>query len=695
MPYVPGEILIGWRSDAQIEFAGVQDNCQPQAISSMARQVVAERLAERSGLKVLAVEPAYRAGRLSVPRGQEQAQIARLSELSWVRYAEPNYVAEAASYPNDPRIGDEWNMRRIGAPAAWDVTMGSYSIAVAVVDSGVDLQHPELAGRLLPGYDYVRGDNYPEDEFGHGTHVAGILAATANNGQGIAGLAPNVKILPLKVLDSNGSGSYANIAAAVCRAADSAVSVINLSLGGLADSNQLHDAIRYAVGHNVLVVAAAGNCAQSGVCGGQTNPDFYPAAYPEVLAVGATDHFDNWTGYSGHKTYVSLSAPGGTAEDQIFSTEPNGYGYEYGTSMATPLVSAAAALVWTLQPAASAAAVMTILESTADKPGPYPYSGGRNDFYGYGRLNVERAVRTAYPASILHVTEQQYFLLDQSARQRSLRLALRNPSEQLAWWQTSVITGSSWLSVAPASSASTYGAPGILSLQAMTSTITSGLYTGTVQVRVTAPEPDSFLIPVHLQITDALQRRYLPLVPQQQMAASWFNPLDGQPLYLANNSARQLLLPFPFPFYGASFSSVWVSDNGLAFFGAPDPALTYDRNSCLPSAAAPNNAIYVNWRDWRPDLGGEVYAYQPDEATYVITWYHMIQTAGAVPQSFQLVLRRDGLLLLQYQAIESPLQGTVGTENFDGTVAQQVACDGSGRPLKSGDAVPLRALLPW
>ncbi len=181
-----------------------------------------------TGLPVLDTRPEYGTARLAVPAGREQDEIARLSEMPWVEYAELNYIAWAAAapqgealYPNDPYIGDQWNMRRIGAPEAWAVTFGSSSIVVAVVDSGVDLAHPEFAGQfhdpLLPGYDYVNNDNVPSDDTAnsHGTHVTGILAAAANNGIGVAGLAPKVKILPLKVLDSTGSGTYDNIAAGI------------------------------------------------------------------------------------------------------------------------------------------------------------------------------------------------------------------------------------------------------------------------------------------------------------------------------------------------------------------------------------------------------------------------------------------------------------------------------------------------
>ncbi len=320
---------------------------------------------------------------------------------------------------------------------------------VAVIDSGIDRNHSEFAGRLAPGWDYVNNDADPTDDYGHGTHVTGIIAAAANNGVGVAGLAANVRILPLKALDSQGVGTYANIALAIRRAADNNAQVINLSLGGTVPGADLSDAISYALSRNALVIAAAGNCAQGGAeCGGSSNPDYYPAAYPGVVAVGATDHYDNWASYSGYKSYVDLAAPGGVDWDQITSTVPGGYGLRYGTSMATPLVSAAAALVMTYLPAATYTEVADILKNTADKVGPYAYIGGRNDYYGAGRLNVARAVRWAYPPSLKPIAQPGGFLLGGAMSQASVTLPLTSDSDRPQNWQATVSPGAS---VAPGS----------------------------------------------------------------------------------------------------------------------------------------------------------------------------------------------------------------------------------------------------
>jgi thermitase len=720
-PYVPGEVLIGWRplSGAIPQGSAPKGFAEDRADRDW--QDAAQVLADRTGLEVLDAHPYYGTARLAVPPGEEWAEIQRLEELPWVEYAEPNYIARAAGqpvaqdlayYPNDPYIGDQWNMRRIGAPEAWDVTKGSYSIVVAVLDTGIDVNHPEFAGHLIsPAYDYVNADSDPSDDDinSHGTHVAGILAATADNGLGVTGLAPSVKILPLKVLDSNGVGTYANIALATRQAALRNVDIINLSLGGAAADFTLRDAVAFAVQQGTLVVAAAGNAAQRG------NADFYPAAYPEVFAVAASDHYDNWAAYSGHKAYIALAAPGGIsansnpdrAEYEIRSTvrvARGGYGFEYGTSMATSLVSAAAALVWTFMPLATPAEVTQVLKNTADKIGtdpetgtPIPYVNGRNDYFGYGRLNAARAVRWAYPPSLNPVTNEQHFMLGGSASQQSHQLLVTNPSERPVSWEARVTAGESWLQVYPVADTSTFSSPAVLTLQAGPTTLGPGYYRGTIDVRTTSgSQSSSFQIAVSLQMGARLWQDYVPSFGKQAPAESWIDPVaGGQPLPMRNNSAYPLDLPFQVPFYGKLYSQVWVSDNGFVSFGERYLGPAYNQPTCLPSAAGPNNAIYAQWEDLDPDRGGKVYAQQVDTDRFVITWYQVPRPDGTTPQSFQIVLSRSGVLRLQYAAIDSSGQGTIGIENHDGTVAQQILCRGSGRKVWAGDVLTLNPVLPW
>src|SRR5205823_15048136 len=200
--------------------------------------------------------------------------------------------------------------------------------------TGVDAQQPDLVGRVLPGYDFVDDSSDTSDRLGHGTFVAGVAAADTNNGIGIAGVAWNASILPVKVLDRSGGGTDAQIAAGITWAADNGASVINLSLGGPESSEVLRNAIEYALSKNVVVVAAAGNEAS-------TIPQ-YPAAYPGVVAVSATDWAGDLTYFSSFGPWVTLAAPGfeitGTDRDGAYETDS-------GTSFAAPMVAAVAALV--------------------------------------------------------------------------------------------------------------------------------------------------------------------------------------------------------------------------------------------------------------------------------------------------------------------------------------------------------------
>lgn len=737
---VPGEILLGWRSDVAacapvqaptsnptadvaaccvLEFPEtclllnnlVPAGFQPAGPLTDQRSLPEWQAAQRSlgaltGLEVRDLLLPHGVARLGVPPGRAAAEIARLRELPWVAYAEPNYIARAATfppearYPNDPFIGNQWNMRRISAPQAWAMTQGRDSIVVAVLDSGVDLGHPEFSGRLMLGKNYLNPSLSPSDDYGHGTHVAGLIAANADNAIGISGLAPNVRLLPLKVLDSQGAGSYFNIAAAIRDATDLNAQIINLSLGGFAADQTLQNAVVYALSRGRLVVAASGNCAQGGQYCQGVNPTYYPAAYPGVLAIGASDRFDNWANYSGYKPYLSLAAPGGIATERIWSTWPGGYNYLHGTSMATPLASAAAALVWTVQPVATAQQVINILQNTADKIGAYPYISGRNDYFGYGRLNVANAVRLAYPPALTPINEVQRFLTTDPTRSSVRSVTLLNPSEQAIQWQAQVF-GADWLAVDLPSGQATYSNPGVLTLRAGPASLAPGIYSGLVRVTPQPPFQNTALdIQVELRVVTHIRSTYLPLIMRDWYNISWQDPFAPGapaplPLILTNDTAYPVALPFPVTFYGQAYTAVWVSDNGLAWFGQGSSASTQPPTTCPPAAAEPNNAIYVLALDWDPALGGRVYAHRPDADTFAITWHEVRRPWNATPQSFQLVFRRTGEILASYRAIEALPPAIIGTENDDGTVAEEFYCHGTGRRPANGETFRFEARLPW
>ena len=307
-----------------------------------------------------------------------------------VEYVEPNFRVKAFFAPNDPYWPDQWGPKKVEADGAWNITVGSSDVIVAIIDTGIDYTHPDLMANYVPlGYDWVNNDTDPLDDNGHGTHCAGIVAATINNSIGIAGLAQS-HIMAEKALDFGGWGYYSWIIQAIYHAVQAGAKIISMSFGGSDDSSSIHDAIKYAYDNGVLLVAAAGN-------NGNSFPS-YPAAYDEVIAVSATDSDDNVATFSSYGMWIELAAPG----VHIYSTLPTydvtlneppynktlDYDYLSGTSMACPHAAGVAALVWSAFPDYPNYKIREILKRTADDLGDV----GFDEFYGYGRINAEKAV---------------------------------------------------------------------------------------------------------------------------------------------------------------------------------------------------------------------------------------------------------------------------------------------------------------
>jgi hypothetical protein len=291
----------------------------------------------------------------------------------------------------DPMRPDQWALDRVPYSRTWSATRGA-GVTVAVVDTGVLGVHEDLAGSVVPGADYASdaaavdpGRTGMVDPGGHGTHVAGVIAAHVNNGLGIAGAAPGARIMPVRVLDGHGTGVASNVALGIIYAADHGARVINLSLGG-GPSPGMQEAIRYANARKAVVVAAAGNGFQSG------NTPVYPAAYPEAIAVGAVNRVLGHASFSNAGAYVDLAAPG----DLILSTygaDRRAYEWMSGTSMATPYVAAAAALTLSVNRSMTAHRLTSVLLSTARDLGPR----GRDAYFGTGLVDPRGAVVAALP----------------------------------------------------------------------------------------------------------------------------------------------------------------------------------------------------------------------------------------------------------------------------------------------------------
>jgi thermitase len=341
---------------------------------------------------------------VSVPTESASSLAAEARALGLASYVEPNIKYAIDSTPNDTYWSLQWGPQMIRADYAWNTTTGSDAILVAVVDTGIDYTHPDLIANYVPlGRDWVDDDDFPLDDHGHGTHVAGTIAATMNNAMGVAGLA-QVRIMAEKAIDVNGSGSSSDLALAIRHAVDEGANIINNSWGSNQSSQVIHDAIQYAQENGVLVLAAAGN-------DGNDVPH-YPAYYEEVVAVSATNSSDMKSPFSTYGDWVDVAAPGSLIAStmptyMVSLTDPEfmapyspysmNYAYLSGTSMACPHAAGVAALIWSLSPGMTADLVRYQLESTCDDIG----EPGFDVYFGNGRINAKNAVEEVAAHDVL------------------------------------------------------------------------------------------------------------------------------------------------------------------------------------------------------------------------------------------------------------------------------------------------------
>lgn len=316
---------------------------------------------------------------LQVPQGLEDRYARILSKQFFVEYAEPDIQAQALGYPNDTYLNSQWAHPKINSSAAWDVSQGN-NTDIAILDTGINPNHPDLKSKITSWNNFTYSSS-PYDRYGHGTAVAGVAAASTNNNQGIAGTGYNARLLSVKVLDDRGRGYYSWIINGIYWAADNGAEVINLSLGGTADSYSLKQAIKYATQKGVLVVSAAGNSSS-------TRP-YYPAYYDDVMAVAATDQNDQKASFSNYGSWVDIAAPGVL----IFTTHSsNDYQAWSGTSLATPHVAGVAALLQSNQPHLDPARIKQTLLTHAD------HITGTGSYWASGRLNAGAIFTTIQPS---------------------------------------------------------------------------------------------------------------------------------------------------------------------------------------------------------------------------------------------------------------------------------------------------------
>ncbi len=330
-----------------------------------------------------------------------------MNQNPMVKYAGPNFIARIAVTPNDTFFDFQYALfnsgQNIGPPgspqgvdradikatAAWEETKGDEVIIVAVIDTGIDFQHPDLQNKVVSGgYDFVNDDSDANDDNGHGTFVAGIVAAETNNNEGVAGVAWNCKILPIKAMDAEGSGYYSDVIEGIYHAADNGADVINLSLGGEDTDLFLEEALEYAtVEKNVVIVAAAGN---------EAGAVLYPAAYDEFcLAVSVTDYKDNRVEWSNFGPEIDVAAPGeriiGCVPTWYFGEGSIPYGWGEGSSFASPHVAGLAALLKSNKSWMTTEQIMNVIRYSADDVNHSDFPG-IDDYIGYGRINLEKAL---------------------------------------------------------------------------------------------------------------------------------------------------------------------------------------------------------------------------------------------------------------------------------------------------------------
>jgi hypothetical protein len=303
-----------------------------------------------------------------------------LSSSGLFTFVERDHVGHTVATPNDPDFTSQWHLSKIQAASAWNMSTGSSTVTIAFADTGVYPTHEDLASKLLPGWNFLNGNNNTADVEGHGTATAGTAAAATNNGVGVSALGWSNTVMPLVVADANGYASYSDIASAITYAADHGARIINISIAGSSPSSALESAVSYAWNKGSVVFASAGNSSSS-------SPN-YPAACTNAVAVSATDANDNLSSYSNYGNWITLSAPG----DNILTTNNGGgYGAWSGTSFSSPIAASVAALVLSVKPSLSASALVTLLEQNSDDLG----APGHDPSFGWGRVNAYKAVMAA------------------------------------------------------------------------------------------------------------------------------------------------------------------------------------------------------------------------------------------------------------------------------------------------------------
>ncbi len=413
--FVPGEVIVKYKPATRVETSAAYETRYRMSTIDSFSTIGVDHLKLPAAMDV--------AGALKVLRSDPN-----------VDYAEPNYIHYVSAAPNDPLFSQMWGMQKIRAPEAWDTTTGSGSVIIAVIDSGVHWTHPDLRPNIwqnpgeipgngvdddmngfvddIVGWDFAFNDNNPNDSNGHGTHVAGTAAAVGNNSIGVTGVSQRAKIMALRFIDKDGSGSTADAIKAILYANRNGAHVQNLSWGGGGFSRALKDAIDAAA---AVIVASAGNGGRDGIGDNNDLLPHYPSSYSSsnLLAVAATDRDDVLAPFSNYGAIsVDVAAPGVSILSTHSPANAGNYGNKNGTSMATPHVAGLAALIVANQGGlsvssdnriAAASDVIQIIKSTVD---PVASLSGRTATGG--RINAAEAIKSADDGSGCFIATAAY-----------------------------------------------------------------------------------------------------------------------------------------------------------------------------------------------------------------------------------------------------------------------------------------------
>ena len=358
-PFVPGRILVRFH---------------PETPKSRGRGIIAQAGATDAGMiEAIGVHI------VELPAGaDEEAFIHAFGGQPEVEFAELDRVyAPEAMTPNDPSYPGQWHLPKIAGPTAWSTTTGSSGVTIAILDTGVDSTHPDLASKIVPGWNFYDNNSDTSDVYGHGTAVAGSAAAASNNGLGVAAVAWNCTLMPIRISALNGNASTSAMASGLTWAADHGARVANISYK-VSTSSTVSSAARYFQSHGGVVAIAAGN-----------DSTFYSTAdNPDVITVSATTSSDALASWSNTGNHIDLASPG----TSIYTTNRGGgYGSWSGTSFSSPIVAGVAALVISANPSLTASQIQDILKQSADDLG----TAGWDAQYGWGRVNAARAVSLA------------------------------------------------------------------------------------------------------------------------------------------------------------------------------------------------------------------------------------------------------------------------------------------------------------